>query len=216
MMRSHYTRGAGFTLVEVLVALLVMSILAGMAWQGIDGMVRARDATQTRLSQTLRLSTVLAQWDVDLGALQDTGVMPALGFDGRTLLLTRRTEAGIQLVAWSLSPQEDGQGQRWLRWASPVVTRSNELQEHWMRSQQFQGAEPGQLQLLDGLAQWQLYFYYVNGWANAQSSGETDSVNGNSPRQLLPTGVRLVLQFQAGSGREGTLTRDIALGPQQE
>ena len=43
--RAH----AGFTLVEVLVALLVMSLIAGMAWQGIAGMVRTRDASQRRL-----------------------------------------------------------------------------------------------------------------------------------------------------------------------
>ena len=30
----------GFTLVEVLVALLVLSIMAAMAWQGVDGIVR--------------------------------------------------------------------------------------------------------------------------------------------------------------------------------
>ena len=42
-------RARGFTLVEVLVALVVMSLLAVMAWQGVDGMVRARDASQRRL-----------------------------------------------------------------------------------------------------------------------------------------------------------------------
>jgi general secretion pathway protein J len=212
--KTHRHRHLGFTLVEVLVALLVMSILAGLAWQGIDGMVRTRDVTQSRLKQTLQLGTVLAQWDHDLGAVQDTGIVPALGFDGNTLHLTRRGDAGMQIVTWSLHPQENGQGQRWLRWASPVVTRSNELLEHWMRSQQFQGAEPGQLQVLDGITQWQIYFYQGNAWANAQSSGDTDAVNINA-QQLLPTGVRLVIHFAPGSGREGSLTRDIALGPQQ-
>ena len=212
-LRAHTS---GFTLVEVLVALLIMSVLAGMAWQGIDGMVRTRDITQARLSQTLRLGTVLAQWDADLAAIQDTGVVPALGFDGRTLHLTRRTDTGIQVVAWSLRPQDDGKGQRWLRWASPVVTHNNELLEYWMRSRQFQGAEVGQLHLLGGITQWQIYFFYINGWANAQSTGETSTVEVNAPQQLLPTGVRLVIQFEPGGGRDGSLTRDVALGPQQE
>ena len=34
----------GFTLVEVLVALLIMAVMATMAWQGVDGIVRARSA----------------------------------------------------------------------------------------------------------------------------------------------------------------------------
>lgn len=216
--RGRHVSQAGFTLVEVLVALLVMATVAGMAWQGVDGMVRARDATQRTLGQTLQLGTVLAQWDVDLGAVQDTGVVPsALAFDGSSLRLTRRTDAGMQLVVWSLRPQEGGTGQRWLRWASPVVTRSSELQDHWLRSHQFQGAEPGQLQVLGGVSQWQLYFYQGNGWANAQSSADVaPPTNVGQQKQLLPTGVRLVLGFAPGSGREGTLTRDIVLGPQQQ
>ena len=65
---------AGFTLVEVLVALLVMAVMAGMAWQGVDGIVRTRNATQVRLEQALRLNTVIAQWDQDLAAIQTTAV----------------------------------------------------------------------------------------------------------------------------------------------
>jgi general secretion pathway protein J len=62
----------GFTLVEVMVALLVMALMAGMAWQGVDGIVRARDASQTRLNRVLLLNTVLAQWDYDLASVQQT------------------------------------------------------------------------------------------------------------------------------------------------
>jgi general secretion pathway protein J len=52
----------GFTLVEVLVALMVMALMATMAWQGVDGIVRTRDGSQRQLEQTLRLQTVIAQW----------------------------------------------------------------------------------------------------------------------------------------------------------
>jgi general secretion pathway protein J len=68
---------AGFTLVEVLVALMVMAIMAVMAWQGVDGIVRARDANQARLERSLRLNTVIAQWEQDLAAVQDTTVVPS-------------------------------------------------------------------------------------------------------------------------------------------
>jgi general secretion pathway protein J len=205
----------------VLVALMVMAIVATMAWQGVDGMVRARDATQQRLSNNLQLGTVMAQWDVDLAAVQDSGVVPPLGFDGASLRLTRRAEAGMQLVVWSLKPDATGQT-RWLRWASPIAQRSAELQDHWLRSQQFQGSEAGQLEMLTGVAQWQLYYYRVNAWTNAQSSGDVSpvdvaasaGVNTARQRERLPTGVRLVLTFAPGSGRDGQLTRDVMLGPQ--
>ena len=78
-MRRAATAGAppaGFTLVEVLVALLVMAVMAGMAGQGVDGIVRSRDASQVQLERTLRLNTVIAQWDQDLAAIQDSAVVP--------------------------------------------------------------------------------------------------------------------------------------------
>lgn len=236
-------RGAGFTLVEVLVALLVMALMAAMAWQGVDGIVRSRDASQRRLESTLRLNTVIAQWEQDLASLQDTSNVPALSFDGATLRLTRRVPEGIQLVAWAL--RNDGTGAVWQRWASPAQTTRAELQDAWLRSQQFQGQEPGQLRVLDGVSQWQVYFYRGNAWSNAQSSAGTptspaappvaapppappasgaSAPTGTPPPppqappaqpagQPLPSGVRLVLEFAPGSGLTGSLIRDTMLGP---
>ena len=214
------TRGSnGFTLVEVLVAMMIMAILAVMAWQGVDGIVRTRDASQARLEQTLRLNTVVAQWEQDLASLQDSNATPPLVFDGASVRLTRRAEHGLQLVVWSLVPglQSASPGGTLLRWAGPPVTGSAELQEQWMRSQQFQGQEPGQVRALDGVVQWQLYCFRGNAWSNCQSSNDLAPASASAsapPRQALPSGVRLVLGFAPGSGLNGNLTRDVALGPQ--
>lgn len=202
-------RTGGFTLVEVLVALLVMSVMAGLAWRGIDGLARAREGVESNIEATARLNTVLAQWEADLQALYETPGVPALAFDGATLRLTRTAEDGVQLVAWQL------RGQRWLRWSSPVVQRYGDLQEHWMRSQQLLGNEPSQLALLDGVTGLQVYFYRRNGWSNAQSSADVvpaDPAASQAQRTELPTGVRLLLSLT--QPRPGTVTRSIALGPQ--
>ena len=227
----RHALAGGFTLVEVLVALMIMSILATMAWQGVDGIVRARDASERQLQQTLRLNTVVAQWEQDLSQLQETDVVPTLGFDGVSLRLTRRTEAGLQLVVWSLRPRSSlgaitnasrttatspVEGSVWLRWAGPVTINRDQLQESWLMSQQLQGNEPGQLQVLDGVAQWQIYFYRGNAWTNAQSSGDSAPGTTFAPtRVVLPTGVRVVLELAPGQPRQGSLTRDVALGPQR-
>lgn len=201
----------GFTLVEVLVALVVTSLMAAMAWQGVDGMIRARDASQRRLETTLRLSTALAQWQQDLASLQETPTVPGLRFDGASLQMTRRTPAGLQLVVWSL---REG---RWLRWAGPSATLGRDLQDSWLRSQQLQGGEAGQVVVLEGVSEWQVYFFRGNAWSNAQSSGDlaAPAPGASAPaRQVLPNGVRLALSFAEGSGFSGGVTRDTVLGPQ--
>ena len=208
-------RAQGFTLVEVLVAMVVMAIMAVMAWQGVDGIVRTRNASQARLEQTLRMNTVIAQWDLDLASIQDTAVVPlALSCDGATVRLTRRTPAGLQVVAWLLRP-DDG-GSTWVRWAGPAVTTTGELQDSWLRSLQLQGSETGSLRTLTGLSGWQVYFYQGNAWANCQSTGDlatAASAASGAARQALPAGVRVVLSFVPGSGLNGDLTRDTLLGP---
>ena len=207
---------AGFTLVEVLVALMVMAIMAVMAWQGVDGIVRARDSNQQRLEGSLRLNTVISQWEQDLASVQETAAVPAaLSFDGATLRLVRRTLGGLQLVVWSLRPDEKGGSLK--RWAGPAVTSSGGLQDSWQRSLQFQGTEPGQLRTVSGVSQWQVYYYVGNAWANAQSTGNlavpAAGASAPSQRQALPSGVRLVLSFAPDSGQSGSLIRDSLLAP---
>jgi general secretion pathway protein J len=204
----------GFTLVEVLVALLIMAVLAALGWQGIDSMARTREVAQASTERTLRLATVIAQLEADLAALENTPATPALAFDGAALRLTRRTPDGLQVVVWAL---REG---RWLRWASTSATRVDDLQQAWLTSQQLSGQEPGHTPLLDAMTGWQVYFYR-GGWSNAQSSGDQaeSAAPGAGPggagaaaaavRELLPTGVRVVLELP-----EGALTRDVALGPQ--
>ena len=63
---------------EVLVALLALAILASLSWQGLDGILRAREVTRASLDRSTRLATVVTQWEQDLHALHDTGVVPAL------------------------------------------------------------------------------------------------------------------------------------------
>jgi len=199
--------GLGFTLVEVLVALLIMSVLSTMAWQGIDGIVRARDISQAQLERSLRLNTVMAQWDQDLMALFETTAVPHLSFDGSTLRMVRRASGGVQLVAWSR------RGAQWLRWAGPVVTRVAELQESWLRSQQLLGDEGGQLVLLDEVSDVQIQFFRNNSWSNPQSTGDITPATpggGAQQREASLYGVRLVLSFG-----EQRLIRDRALALQQ-
>ena len=184
-----------------------MTLLAALAWQGLDGVLRSRDAGKVAIDASSRLATVLTQWEQDLQAVHDTQVVPALNFDGQSLRLTRRVDGGVALVVWSV------RGGLWQRWASPVMVRGGALQQAWLSSQQFQGQEPGQLTVATEASEWQLYYHLGNEWSNAQSTGNQVApppAPGGAPataRLELPQAVRLVITLQ---GKK--LTRDIALG----
>jgi general secretion pathway protein J len=199
----------GFTLIELLVALTVMAVLAGLSWTGIDSLIRSREATRAAMDRTLRLSTVLTQWEQDFAALHESSASPALQFDGRALRLTRAAEGGVRVVTWTLRD-----GALW-RWTGPVLTRAAELQQSWLASLQHQGGEAGELKVIDGVEAWQLFFWRGNAWTNAQSSGDGGSrAASNAGVQAaddLPDGVRLLVTLPAGP-----LTRDIVLPPQPQ
>jgi general secretion pathway protein J len=231
-------RQRGFTLVEVLVAIMVLAVMATFAWRGVDGIVRARSRADAQLERVLKLNTVLAQWEQDLGNLQDSrGAVKALSFDGSSLRLTRQTPKGMQLVVWSLMPDAAGSG-TWVRWASTPFKTSDALQEAWIQSQQSSlERQRASIRTLNGVSQWNLYAFRGNAWTNIQSSGDQEAEAldppsappspGSAPtspgrrfvpplrREALPFAVRLVLGFAPDSGYSGNLVRDIALGPQQ-
>lgn len=223
MTRRDFRRQvAGFTLVEVMVALLIMAVLTTMAWQGIDGLIRAREGAQRSGEAALRLGTVLAQWEQDLTQIQQSNAAPGLKFDGASLRMTRRGPGGIQLVVWTL---QEG---TWYRWAAPPVTRIQELQEWWIRSQQWSAIQGDALKMLEQVESQQIYFFRGNSWSNAQSTGDYEQPPVQPPQppdgggggdiktpiggenEALPTGVRLVLKLPAGQ-----LTRDLLVRPSQ-
>ncbi|WP_077037525.1 prepilin-type N-terminal cleavage/methylation domain-containing protein [Pelomonas sp. KK5] len=186
-------RQAGFTLVEVMVALVIMTVMALLAWRGLDALLTSRTISQQHLDQSVRLQSVLEQWELDMRGMQDTVKVPQLTYDGSTLRITRQRAGGMQVVAWSV--RNGGL----YRWESPVVQSVVALLQGFQQAGALQG-QAG-IRVLDGVAGWQMYYYRNNSWTNAQSTGAT------------PTGVRMLLQFGADSGFAGPLTREIVVGP---
>ncbi|MBW8846306.1 MAG: prepilin-type N-terminal cleavage/methylation domain-containing protein [Burkholderiales bacterium] len=209
--RVSSARTNGFTLVEVLVALVVMATMAGMAWRGIDALVKSREIAQARLAQTARLQTVLAQWEVDLRALQDShSLVQPLAFDGGSLVMTRQAATGLQVVVWSLR-----EGSLW-RWESPAQRTVQDLEDQRQRGLQQLAQRNPALRAFDGVAGWQFYCFWGNAWSNCQSTGNTTTAN-NPPTGPInpktttqaPSGLRIAMQFAEGSGLVGTLTREL-------
>lgn len=64
--RRSRPRSAGFTLVELLVAITLLAILSLMAWRGLDGIVHMRERLTADADDTAALLRALGQWERDL------------------------------------------------------------------------------------------------------------------------------------------------------
>jgi general secretion pathway protein J len=221
----------GFTLIEVLVALVLVSLMSLLAWRGINGMHQAVQQTAEYEQGAQRLSTTLAQWTVDLDALTETGVVKAMDYDGQLLRLTRRSSdaAGVVVVGWVI------RSGRLLRYASSTVTDKTALQAAYLAAARW-GRTPlpedaGRTVDLLAVNNWQIFYYRGDGWSNSLSSaGASNSVGNaggggggggggaggsvagiaNAPPSVdvLPDGVRLILDIAPGAGLTGLITRD--------
>ena len=208
--RTTPAAARGFTLVEVLVALLVMAILAALAWRGLDGMIRARDTTGASMNRTLKLNTAVVQWEQDLGAMVSLPVLrEPFRFNGQSFVFTRRVPEGVALVVWAV---RDG---RWQRWVSPPMTRVGEVQENWLRAQGLLGNERGTVTAAEGASEWQLYKWIAGSRTNMQSSGDLALAPASAASaaiaaagEALPDAVEMVLTLDGQP-----ITRLIAIGP---
>ena len=213
----------GFTLVELLVAIAVMSMLALLSWRAIDGMTRTQTLTQERSDGLLRLQSALGQWIADLDAVLDTGEVTPVDFNGQTLRITRRDSAetgldspGVRVVAWALRPTAAG-GQ-WSRWQSGPLRQRDELARAWQRAADWgRGASGTALAGADsslaviGVDRWQLFFHRGETWGNPLSSVGTEAAGGSTPASnSMPNGVRLQLNLTGTQGLNGDLLRDWA------
>ena len=209
----HARRTGGFTLVELLVALVVMALLNLMSWRGLDAMARAQSQTQARADDLQALQSGLAQWNTDLDAMAAELVNPsasstapsAVDWNGQVFRITRYSsggDSGLRVVAWALG---DDQGKRaWLRWQSPVLHSRAALTQAWLQAAtwaQTPTAESRALQVsITPLVDWQIFYYRADAWSNPGSSSDAASAN--------PDGIRLLLTLPEGQALSGRITRD--------
>jgi general secretion pathway protein J len=216
-------RIGGFTLVELLAALVVMSLMALLCWRVVDTMARNHAHVQQRFGHVQRLQLALAQWQSDLGALVETGTLPPLAFDGRALTLVRQAAptdapgAGVRLVLWTRAlPATDAGAARWVRWQSGPLTNIFEIYLASDRAYEWLalGADPARTDPADtalamlAAVDWRLLYYRGNSWVNPLSAdGKSPELSLSFQATQLPDAIRLDLTLAAEHGLAGTLTQ---------
>ena len=203
------TKALGFTLVEVLLTLWIMSMMALMSWQSIDAMIKVREQSLSSVADLSVVQTALAQWQTDLDNAvhaNDQNQMPGIDWDGQTLKMVRTSSApwdaqgdpGLWVVAWTARAvsgedlMERGAtnyapGTYWIRWQSPNFKTLSELNLNWQTAaswgknatQETKARET----LLFPIQNWQIFYYRLNAWTNALSSADLVS----TPASVAPS-----------------------------
>jgi len=70
----------GFTLIEVMIAIVILAVLSLIAWRGLDSMGRANTQLQLRTEETARLMRALQQIERDL-VWRTTTELPSMAAD---------------------------------------------------------------------------------------------------------------------------------------
>jgi general secretion pathway protein J len=188
-------RRAGFTLIEILIALAVFSVLAVIAYRGIDQMVRARQVMDADNRQWRDLALVMGRFEEDLsqaanrpwrdegGVTQEAvrgGVAP-IDYNGAQLEVVRFDEQRLMRIGYRLQ----GTRLQLLIWdALDLAPR----------------AQPKAYTLLEGVTRFQVRFVDPNGeW---QPNWPQAAFRGRNPR-----GVEVSLTLSGGR----TVTRLVVL-----
>ena len=128
----------GFTLMEVMVALLLMAVMSVLSWRALDAMVRTREALQVRGQQFDGVRTLFAQWERDchdLGAPDRWVVGLPLHFDANRVDLIRSRSDGSG-VSQRVLVTYRARGTAIERLESPPIQDRAELRQSWQTLQE--------------------------------------------------------------------------------
>ncbi|MFH0129869.1 prepilin-type N-terminal cleavage/methylation domain-containing protein [Variovorax sp. VaC1] len=111
-------RQAGFTLIEVMIAITLMAVVSLMAWRGLDSVSRAHGMLEERTEDIARLMRALDQLERDV-ALRATTELPqptAAELLPPALLVRRQNDLPFFLEIVRAAPAAPGQWQRVQWW----------------------------------------------------------------------------------------------------
>jgi general secretion pathway protein J len=121
MPRPSDRRRSGFTLIEVLVAVVIFALMSAAAYAAVDTLLRARENLHARAETLRQLQTTIGRLERDLRQAIDRGVREGYGDraemlrgDGVALELTRAglanplgaTRSRLERVQWALADQQ--------------------------------------------------------------------------------------------------------------
>lgn len=222
-------RSAGFTLMEVIIAIALLGIVTAISWRGLDGMIRTQSALKENSDALSITKTSFDQWNTDLNAVANIPNLTAVDWDGKVFRITRMLSntainepSTIQVVAWT---DRTINGKKyWMRWHSPALYSRGQWQNAWQQAQEWaRQSSAGVTNRQNAVAlipitQWEIFYYRGGSWVNPQSNQQNQILDDDSsPGSLninstsassLPDSIRLRVQIASSEAINGWLTVD--------
>jgi general secretion pathway protein J len=189
-------RQAGFTLLEILVAMAIFAIFAYMAYGGLNAIIfqqRIADESATRLREVQYAIRRLTQ---DFGQLQPRAVREELGdgwkqalqADGRDLEAVELTRGG-----W---PNPLGRPRSSLQRVAYRVEDDKLIRIQWPVLDRLLDEEPAELELLTGVVEFRMRFLQPDGeWSDVWPTSEPIDNTASSARNL-PRAIEFVVELE--------------------
>lgn len=205
---NRTSQQAGFTLVELLVAIGILAMVAVLGWRGLDGIVRARTALTEQLEVTRGMQLALAQMESDCEHLADSALLgrrPNLLWDDNRLTLVRKVfveqaPSQLQVISYRVA---DG---RLLRRESPGTRDLQQIEQLWQALVSDAPAENSpSVALQEGVAGMQVQAWQNRAWR--ATPGDLDMTPGTGAGE--PTGLQVALTVQ---GMNGPVFKSFLLG----
>ncbi|MEW7849506.1 prepilin-type N-terminal cleavage/methylation domain-containing protein [Massilia aurea] len=201
---SGRPRAAGFTLVELLVAIAILAMVAVLGWRGLDGIVRARVALTADMETTRGMQLAFAQMENDCEHAAGTDIMagrPSLLWDTDRLTLVRKVfvenePSRLQVVSYRVVA-----GQL-VRRESPGTRDLIQIEQLWQAIASDAAADNSPSVVLQvGVVGMQVQGWQNNVWRNeptAVGGAPADPTTTEPPAKsaLEPTGVQVALSVQ--------------------
>lgn len=197
-------RPAGFTLVELLVAIAILAMVAVLGWRGLDGIVRARVALTADMETTRGMQLAFAQMENDCEHAASADLMagrPALLWDTDRLILVRKVfvenePSRLQVVSYRVVA-----GQL-VRRESPGTRDLIQIEQLWQSIASDAAADNSPLVVL----QVGVLAMGVQGWQNNLWRNEPGGVVGGSQVVDPANPDTAATKAQAPTGLQVTLT----------
>lgn len=163
---SARRRAAGFTLIEMLVAIALLSVVALLAWRGLDAAIRGRNDLVDDLAGIRSVGRYFSQLQYDTLNLVDPAEVfgPPLRVRPDELVMVRHLGAGsavsrLQVVRYQLK------GHQLMRSASPPLASLSELTQSLQKMDSYAGVTVSDDVRSMGIAVWLV----PSGWTEQQS-----------------------------------------------